>query len=105
VTEGGSSTAFIITNGDAIVTRPLSQAILPGITRRAVMRLAQETGLSVEERPFSIEEACGSAEAFFTSASSFVMPVVQIDAHLIGDGHPGVRTRRLRDLYLAMARE
>jgi D-alanine transaminase len=102
VTEGSSSTAFIITD-DRIVTRPLSRAILPGITRVAVMALAAESGLAVEERPFALEEAHAAAEAFLTSASSFVMPVVSIDGRPVADGRPGARTRRLRELYFEMA--
>ena len=102
VTEGSSSTAFIITGG-RIVTRPLSTAVLPGITRLSVMRLAGETGLQIEERPFSLEEAQAADEAFYTSASSFVMPVVAIDGKPVGDGRPGARTRRLRELYVEMA--
>lgn len=103
VTEGGSSTAFIITKDKRIVTRPLSQAILPGITRKSVMRLAEENGLTVEERLFSLDEAHDAAEAFLTSASSFVMPVVAIDGRPIGDGKPGEMSRRLRRLYIDMA--
>jgi len=103
VTEGSSSTAFIVTRDGTIVTRPLSNAILPGITRRSVMRLAQETQLRIEERLFSVEEAHDAAEAFLTSASSFVMPVVAIDGRPVGDGRPGPLTRRLRALYLEMA--
>jgi D-alanine transaminase len=104
VTEGGSSTAFIITDGGTIVTRPLSTALLPGITRLAVMRLAAENGLKVEERLFTVDEAHAAAEAFFTSASAFVMPVVAIDDRPVGDGKPGPLTRRLRALYFEMAR-
>ncbi|MEE8629542.1 MULTISPECIES: D-amino-acid transaminase [Methylobacterium] len=104
VTEGGSSTAFIITEDNRIVTRPLSTALLPGITRRAVMRLAEENGLTVEERAFTVAEAQAAAEAFFTSASAFVMPVIEIDGTRVGGGQPGPMTRRLRDLYLEMAR-
>lgn len=100
VTEGGSSTAFIITLDGRLVTRPLSTAVLPGITRQAVMRLVEETGLVVEERPFTLDEGFAAAEAFLTSASSFVMPVVTIDGKAIGDGKPGPMTRRLRELYL-----
>ncbi|RZK84585.1 MAG: D-amino acid aminotransferase, partial [Methylobacterium sp.] len=105
VTEGSSSTAFIVTTGGALVTRPLSTALLPGITRKAVLRLAEEAGLALEERLFSVAEALAAAEAFYTSASAFVMPVVSIDGHAVGEGHPGPHTRRLRELYLAMARE
>ncbi|TVR10051.1 MAG: D-amino-acid transaminase [Salinarimonadaceae bacterium] len=103
VTEGASSTAFIITRDGRIVTRPLSNAILPGITRRAVMRLAEEQGLAVEERLFTVAEAQDAAEAFFTSASAFVMPAVTIDGKPVGDGKPGPLTKRLRALYLDMA--
>lgn len=103
VTEGASSTAFIVTRDGKLVTRPLSNAILPGITRLSVMRLAEETGIALEERPFSIEEALAAAEAFFTSASTFVMPVVAIDGRQVGDGKPGKMARRLRELYLEMA--
>ena len=103
ITEGGSSTAFILTNERKVVTRPLSTAVLPGITRLSVMRLAKENGLTIEERAFSVDEALGAAEAFLTSASSLVMPVVSIDGKPVGDGKPGPMTRRLRRVYLDMA--
>lgn len=103
VTEGGSSTAFIITTDGRIVTRPLSNAVLPGITRVAVMQLAREGGLSIDERVFTIDEALAAAEAFYTSASSFVMPVIAIDGKPVGDGRPGPQTLRLRQLYLQLA--
>ena len=105
VTEGSSSTAFIISPGRRLVTRPLSNAILPGITRVAVMRLAAEEGLWVDERLFSVAEAETAEEAFITSASSFVMPVVALDGKPIGTGKPGPMTRRLRQLYMDVARE
>lgn len=104
VTEGGSSTIFIVTAAGAIVTRPLSRAVLPGITREAVLALASEAGLRLEERAFSVEEAQGSAEAFLTSASNFVLPIVSIDGRPVGDGRPGARTLRLRAHYVALAR-
>jgi D-alanine transaminase len=103
VTEGGSSSAFIITQQGAIVARPLSNAILPGITRRSLLRFAEEAGLSIEERLFTLDEAFESAEAFNTSASGFVTPVVSIDGHPVGTGKPGPLTRRLRALYIEMA--
>jgi D-alanine transaminase len=103
VTEGGSSTAFILTKDRKVVTRPLSTAVLPGITRLSVMRLAKENGLAIEERAFSVEEALGAAEAFYTSASSLVMPVVSIDGKPVADGKPGPMSRRLRRVYLDMA--
>jgi len=104
VTEGSSSTAFIVTLDRRLVTRPLSTALLPGITRAAVLRLAAEADLVVEERLFSVEEARAAQEAFYTSASSFVMPVVEIDGAAVGDGRPGPLGRRLRALYIEMAR-
>ncbi len=100
VTEGASSTAFILTEADEIVTRPLSQAVLPGVTRRTILRLAAERGLRFVERPFSVAEAQGAREAFFTSASTIVMPVVRIDDVTVGDGKPGPVALRLRELYL-----
>lgn len=105
VTEGGSSSAFIITAGGALVTRPNSHAVLPGCTRRALLALAAERAIAVEERPFTLEEALAAREAFLTSASSFVQPVVAIDDTTIGDGTPGPSSRRLRELYIAFARE
>ena len=104
VTEGSSSTAFIVTRSGAIVTRPNSSAILPGCTRRAVMALAAEQNLSVEERPFSVAEAKEAAEAFLTSASNLVLPVVEIDGSGVGAGVPGEAAKRLRALYLDFAR-
>jgi D-alanine transaminase len=103
VTEGASSTAFIVTHGGRIVTRPLSPEVLPGVTRLAVMRLVQSTGLTLDERPFSLEEAYQAAEAFGTSASSFVTPVVSIDGRAIGDGAPGPVARELRRHYIDAA--
>lgn len=103
VTEGSSSTVFIVTKGGALVTRPLSHAVLPGITRKAVLALADETGLSFEERLINARELPEAAEAFYTSASAFVMPVVEIDGKPLGDGRPGPVARRLRELYFAFA--
>lgn len=99
VTEGTSNNAYIIKDGK-IITRELSTDILHGITRAAVLRFAREAQMEVEERSFSIEEAQQAEEAFITSASSFVTPVVQIDGAKIGDGKPGARTTRLREIYL-----
>ncbi|CAO4165976.1 putative branched-chain-amino-acid aminotransferase [Methylorubrum aminovorans] len=103
VTEGSSSTVFIVTKGGALVTRPLSHAVLPGITRKAVLALAEETGLAFEERLINARELPEAAEAFYTSASAFVMPVVEIDGKTLGDGRPGPVARRLRELYFAFA--
>jgi len=99
VTEGASSTAFIVTANREIVTRPLSQAVLPGITRQAILRVAREHGYALLERTFSVAEAQGAAEAFFTSASSIAMPVVSIDGAMVGDGRPGPVVKALRQYY------
>jgi D-alanine transaminase len=103
VTEGGSSSAFIVTKRGSIVVRPLSNAILPGITRKSLLQLSAEAGIVLEERRFTVEEAYDAAEAFLTSASNFVLPIVSIDGRPIADGKPGPITKRLRELYLAMA--
>ncbi|MBM6578725.1 D-amino-acid transaminase [Microvirga sp. BT689] len=103
VTEGGSSSAFIVTKKGSIVVRPLSNAILPGITRMSLLRLSEEVGIALEERQFTVEEAYDAAEAFLTSASNFVLPVVSIDGRPVADGKPGPITKRLRELYLTMA--
>ncbi|MCL4187887.1 MAG: D-amino-acid transaminase [Rhodobacteraceae bacterium] len=99
ITEGTSNNAWIVSRG-RIVTRPLGTEILHGITRAAVMRLARESQLEVEERPFTLDEAKTADEAFVTSASAFVMPVVEIDGVRLGDGTPGPLARRLREIYL-----
>ncbi|WP_342151567.1 D-amino-acid transaminase [Methylorubrum sp. SB2] len=103
VTEGSSSSVFIVTKAGALVTRPLSHALLPGITRAAVLALAEETGIAFEERIIAADELPEAAEAFYTSASAFVMPVVEIDGKTLGDGRPGPVARRLRELYFAFA--
>lgn len=105
VTEGTSNTAFIVVDGNKLVTRPLSNSILPGITRRTIMTLAEKGEISVEERSFTVEEAKKADEAFITSASSFVMPVIEIDGAMIGGGQPGPVTRKLRETYIAEARK
>lgn len=100
VTEGSSSNAFIVTGNGIIVTRPLSNAILPGITRSALMSYASATGTRIAERTFSIDEAKDAAEAFVTSASVFVGPVVSIDGVQISGGMPGPVTLGLRKTYI-----
>jgi D-alanine transaminase len=104
VTEGGSSSAFILTQDDVLVTRQNSSAILPGCTRKAVMKLAEERQLRVEERAFSVSEALAAKEAFITSASLFVQAVVTIDGQRIANGKPGPMTNRLREIYVEFAR-
>lgn len=103
VTEGSSSTAFILTGASVLVTRPNSAAILPGCTRNAVQMIAEREGIAVEERGFSIAEAYEAKEAFLTSASNLVLPVVSIDERPIGSGAPGETSRLLRKRYIEWA--
>ncbi len=105
VTEGTSSTAFILDAKGVIRTQPLGHHILPGVTRRAVLRLAALEGISLEERPFSVAEAFAAREAFMSAASAFVLPVVEIDGIGIGDGRPGPVARKFRALYIEEARK
>lgn len=104
VTEGTSNNAYIVKNG-TIITRHLGSEILAGITRNAVLRFAAEAQMKVEERSFTIAEAQDADEAFVTSASTFVMPVVEIDGAQIGDGVPGSVATRLREIYLEESRK
>ena len=99
VTEGTSNNAYIV-KGHQIITRGLSNDILHGITRAAVLRCAEEAQMEVVERSFSIAEAQEADEAFITSASTFVMPVVAIDERKLGSGNPGPVAARLREIYL-----
>lgn len=104
VTEGTSNNAYIV-KGGTIVTRALSNDILHGITRAAVLRFARESQMSVEERSFTIEEAQQADEAFVTSASAFVMPVVEIDGTAVNGGTVGPVATRLREIYLEEMRK
>jgi D-alanine transaminase len=99
VTEGTSNNAYIVKD-NTIVTRHLGTEILHGITRAAVLRFAREAQMKVEERPFTIAEAQEADEAFITSASAFVTPVVEIDGTAVGTGEPGPVAQRLREVYL-----
>ena len=104
VTEGSSNNAYIV-KGNTIITRALSNDILHGITRAAVLRFAREAQMTVEERSFTIAEAQAADEAFITSASTFVMPVVDIDGSAVGSGVPGAVANRLREIYLEESRK
>ena len=103
VTEGTSNNAYIVTDNGCIVTRPLSNQILAGCTRAAVLRLIRENGMQFEERPFTQAAAEEAAEAFSTSASGFVTGVVAINGRVLANGKPGPVTCRLREIYLEMA--
>ncbi|PLW77033.1 D-amino-acid transaminase [Cohaesibacter celericrescens] len=103
ITEGTSNNAHIVTKDGVLLTRALSNKILHGITRKAVLALAEETGITVEERSFTPDEVSNAAEAFITSASMFVTPVVTFNGEPIVDGKPGKVAKRLRELYIAFA--
>jgi D-alanine transaminase len=103
VTEGSSSNAWIVTRDGAVVTRPADFGILRGITRTVVLEVIAEHGLKLEERPFTMEEAYAAREAFITSATNFVMPVVQIDGRSVANGAPGLIASALRRDYHAHA--
>ena len=100
VTEGTSTNAWIVTKKGVLVTRPPDTAILNGVTRRSVLQLAKREGIGIEERSFALKEALGAREAFITSTTNYVMPVVHIDGKPVGDGKPGPFSRRLRETYL-----
>lgn len=102
VTEGTSSNAYIVKDGK-VITRGLSNDILAGCTRRSLFRLAKEHGIEIEERRFTMDEAYAADEAFLTSASQFVMPIIEIDGKRIGGGQPGPVVRKLRELFLEEA--
>ena len=100
ITEGASNNTYIVTEDNRIITRNLSNDILGGITRSSVLKCAAELQIQVEERPFSFHEAAAAREAFSTSASGFVNPVIQIDNAVVGSGKPGPVARRLREIYV-----
>ena len=105
VTEGASSSAFIITRQRALIARPLGHEILPSVTRISVLKLAEEQDLKIESRRFSLQEAHDAQEAFNCSAGGLVMPVICIDGSNIGQGVPGDITKRLRQIYIEHARQ
>jgi D-alanine transaminase len=99
VTEGVSSSAYIIKDR-RIITRPLSNKILPGVRRRTLLEMQSNEEFEIEERLFTLQEAIAADEAFITSATQIVVPVIRIDGQQIADGEPGVITKKLRQLYI-----
>jgi len=99
VTEGASSNAWIVSRDGTLITRPLGRDILPGITRSVVLDVIRARGLALEERAFTVEEAYAAREAFVTSASQIVLPVVSIDGRPVGNGTPGLVAAELRRDY------
>ncbi|WP_439814473.1 D-amino-acid transaminase [Zavarzinia sp. CC-PAN008] len=104
VTEGSSTNAWIVDRDGRVITRDISNAILSGITRKALLAAARREGIEIVERKFTIEEAKAAREAFITSATAFVTPVTSIDGQTLGNGHPGELATRLRRIYLDAAR-
>ncbi len=104
VNEGASSNAFIVTDTGVIRTRPGSHTILSGITCQAIIDVIKAKGLKFDDRPFSVQDALDAREAFSTSATSFIMPIVEIDNHKIGTGRPGAVTLALRHHYIERLR-
>ena len=102
ITEGSSSNTYIVTE-EGVITRHLSNDILAGITRRAILHLAETQNVKIIERAFTATEAKQAREAFATSAGMFVIPVVKIDDKRVGLGRPGKTTRSLQQLYIEMA--
>jgi D-alanine transaminase len=103
VTEGGSSNAWIIDRDGRLITRQIDIAILRGVTRTTLIDLLKRENIELIERPFTVEEAKSAREAFITSATNIVMPVVSIDGKPIGNGAPGLLSLRLRREFHAAA--
>ena len=103
ITEGTSTNAWIVTDDATVVTRAADTAILNGVTRLAVLDIIAREGYRLDQRPFTVEEARAAREAFLTSTTSDVLPVVRIDDTPIGDGRPGLLSRKLRAAYLTHA--
>lgn len=99
VTEGASTTAWIVSQDGVLITRPNGRDILPGVTRMTLTDLARREGLSIEERKFTVAEAKQAREAFMTAASTLIMPIVAIDGAPVANGHPGTIALRLRSLF------
>jgi D-alanine transaminase len=104
ITEATSQNAHIIDARGVLVSHPADRGVLPGITRISVMAIARDMGLTVEERPFTPAELFESREAFVSAAGSLVLPVVEVDGRLIGEGRPGPVSREIRQTYIARLR-
>jgi D-alanine transaminase len=100
VTEGSSTSAWIVTADGVLATRPNGHEILPGVTRAIVVDVARDLGLTLELRPFSLDEVRRAREAFITSTNNYVLPITRIDGRPVGDGKPGPTAQRLRAAYL-----
>tara|TARA_B100000287_G_C20631462_1_gene779984 strand:+ start:26 stop:892 length:867 start_codon:yes stop_codon:yes gene_type:complete len=104
INEGTSNNAYIIDKNNNIITRNLSNKLLPGITRKTILEVAKKLKLSIEERPFTVKEALKSNEAFISSASTLIAPVTKIDKNIIGQGKIGPITEILRETYIKISK-
>jgi D-alanine transaminase len=104
ISEGTSTNAWIVARDGTLITHPADAGILCGITRLAVIDLARAAGFKIKERAFTLKEAKAAREAFVTSATSFVLPVVQLDGRAVGRGVPGPTTRALQAAYVEHVR-
>ena len=100
ITEGSASNAYIVNSAGELVTHPLAPGILGGVTRDVVLKLAREAGITVHERAFTLSHLASATEAFITSTSANVLPIVKIDDNLVGDGKVGKVTKKLQELYV-----
>lgn len=103
VTEGSSTNAWIVDGEGRVITRPLSQDILPGVTRRVLLEAAKREGIEIIERAFTVEDARSACEAFISASTAIIIPVVRVDGVVIGNGVPGSVTMRLRAAYESVA--
>jgi len=99
VIEGSSSNAWIVDQGGHLITHPEGSKILSGVTRNRIIQLVNNTGLNIQEKPFTVRQAKLASEAFMTSTSSFVVPVTKIDGCTIGQGTPGPITKTVAKIY------
>lgn len=105
ITEGSSSNVYIVTKDDRLITCPVSQDILHGITRATILDIAKKGAIPLEERTFSPEDAYSAREIFMTSATTFVLPIIELDNRQIDNGKPGVVTAYLRNQYINRIRQ
>ncbi len=103
VTEGSSNNVFIIINNE-IITKKANSQILKGITRQAVMQIAQQKNMQVIERDFTVDEAKQADEVFVTSATMLIIPVIKVDETVVSNGKPGEITNNIRQIYIDMAK-
>jgi D-alanine transaminase len=103
ITEGASSNAWIVDSSGTLVTRPVTNEILRGVTRTTLIDVLAKEGVGFEERAFTVAEAQKAREAFITSAGNVVMPVTSIDGVSIGNGAPGLLSVKLRAAFHKIA--